>query len=249
MWITCLIVMVHFDGTSDTQFQTSLFRQRIFRRHSDGHHDGLRFDGTTGSQCHFVRTNRLDAVFQNQIYAIFHDFAIDDLDHIIIQWRHDLVLRFDQGNIVARHFQVLSDFKTDIAAAHDRHIFDFVSLGIGRKSSYIRHRLHDEYMLGIDPCDGTRTNGIRTRRQEQDIVRLFIRFACLHILYGHCFFFFVDCHDFIVDTCIDVVLLIEFRRCHQHQTFRFLDIPTDVERNATVRERNVRPSFEHHDLS
>ena len=161
-----LEVGVDFNATGFTDGKPRVFGQGGFRADSHGHHDGVGFDLPATGKFNGIAANFFHAVFYYQGHAVIQHLFMENLGHVVIKRRHDLVHGFDQGDFITGVYQVFRNFATDKAAAHNSNVFCLVGADIDIKLCDVHHIANTEDVFVADAFDSTRQNGLAARRKD-----------------------------------------------------------------------------------
>ena len=142
---------------------------------------------------------------------------MQDLGHVVIKRRHDLVHGLNQGDFVTGMHQVFRNLAADKTAAYDGNILRFVVADIGIQLRNVYHIPNAKDIIIANAFDSPGQDGFAAGGKDQGIVCFFVFFAVRKILYRYRLFFPVDGDDFVFRTHFDVIFLFELGRVHHYK--------------------------------
>ena len=172
--VACPVIVVHLNGSCLSQLQAHGLSQSCLRRSPDSQHGHACLDFLSRSQGNAFFPDGADTVIYDHIHSMVQQLLLEHLHHIIIKGRHDLVLGLNNGYMPSVHAEILSHFNADESASHHSHI---LNLAVGDKLfqiHYIRHIPHSKYIGPVHALYAPRADGIRPRREDQNVIVLLI---------------------------------------------------------------------------
>ena len=142
---------------------------------------------------------------------------MQDLGHVVIKRRHDLVHGLNQGDFVTGMHQVFRNLAADKTAAYHGNILRFVVADVGIQLRNVYHIPNAKDIIIADAFDSPGQDGFAAGREDQGIVCFFVFFAVREILYRYDLFFPVNGDDFVFRTHFDVIFLFELGRIHHYK--------------------------------
>ncbi|MPN25715.1 hypothetical protein SDC9_173129 [bioreactor metagenome] len=159
-----------------------------------------------------------------EFHAVLGQRFVQQLSHLEVDGRHDLVERFDEADVQAGMLQVLRHFETDEPAADDRGAFHALLAHERADAVRVRNRPECLHAGGVDTGDRGLERG-RAGGDHQRIVALRIGFAGFNALDQHGLLVPVDGEHFVLNANVHVELLSHrFRRLQQQCRARLDDV-------------------------
>ena len=187
-------------------------------------------------------------IFQYQFHTVIHHLFMENLRHVMVKRRHDLVCGLNHRNMLTGHLQIFCHFDTDKPAPYHSYIFHSIGIQIIFQSHNIFHISNRKHMGAMNTDNTVRQNRACSGRQNQNVVGLFIVFARLQILHFNDLFVSANLCYLTIYPCLNVILPPKSYRVHHDQSSAASHYPAEVKRKGTVRKGNIVPPLQHNDL-
>ena len=249
--IAGLRIMIHPDAAAFPDLQSGLHGQCGIRLHADGHDDQIAWDAQRLPVTHrndAVLFDRLHARAQMQLHAMVIQLLVQDLRHLFIKRRQDLIRPFDQGHILACLAGVFRGLDADEAAADDA---DPRNGGIieGTADLHdIADIADDVHIASADALDAARQHWLSARGQDQPVIAFLIFLFADQAADTDGLPPAVDADHLGVGPYIDRMTGAEAFRCHHHQRITVGHDAAEMIRQTAVGKRHMRALFKHDDL-
>ena len=102
-----LIIMIHFNGAGNPNFQSGILCKLCLRPDSDGKHHRLSRNTCIPPPLpynHLIIFNGGNRGIQQKLHAMVHQLFMEHLRHVVIKGCHDLIQPFNQGDILSGLF-------------------------------------------------------------------------------------------------------------------------------------------------
>ena len=142
---------------------------------------------------------------------------MQDLGHVVIKRRHDLVHGLNQGDFVTGMHQVFRNLAADKTTAYHGNILRIVVTDVGIQLRNVYHIPNAKDIIIADAFDSPGQDGFAAGGEDQGIVCFFVFVAVREILYRYGLFFPVNGDDFVFRTHFDVIFLFELGRIHHYK--------------------------------
>ena len=189
----------------------------------------------------------INSVRQSQLYSVLLEMFMEQLRHLPVQRRHNLIHRFNQRDLKPRMTQIFRRFQSDESSSDDGCRFGSLFLHHGVDPISIRHRPERHNPLRIN-ARNRRSQRRRSRRDNQLVIVLAILPVFPEITDRHLLRRPVDGENlrFRPDIHIEPGLHGLFL-CYKQSLSR-ADHSSDIIRKSAVRVGNIFPALQQHDF-
>ena len=126
MRVACAVISRNLDCPGFPQLKPCLPCKPCLRQYADGEHYRVAGQFPSRVQDNLIPGNGLNTIPHGQFHTLVIEFLLQDLGHIIIKRRHDLVRCFCHSHMFPGCLQVFSHLKPDETSADYNHIADFL---------------------------------------------------------------------------------------------------------------------------